>query len=94
MAAFFISAESSPRGGSEGVRLRTDRPGSGKSLSLRATIAKPKVTLEEAIEQIDIGGPSMIRSAAKNYESVTVMVDPADYDLVLETCGITMARRR
>jgi phosphoribosylaminoimidazolecarboxamide formyltransferase / IMP cyclohydrolase len=49
-----------------------------------ATIAKPDVTLAEAIENIDIGGPSMIRSAAKNYESVTVVVDPADYDLVLE----------
>src|SRR5205807_5689971 len=49
------------------------------------TIAKPGVTLAEAIENIDIGGPSMIRSAAKNYESVTVVVDPADYDLVLET---------
>jgi phosphoribosylaminoimidazolecarboxamide formyltransferase / IMP cyclohydrolase len=49
------------------------------------TIAKPNVTLEEAIEKIDIGGPSMIRSAAKNYESVTVVVDPADYDTVLET---------
>ena len=49
------------------------------------TIAKPDVTLAEAIENIDIGGPSMIRSAAKNYESVTVVVDPADYDLVLET---------
>jgi phosphoribosylaminoimidazolecarboxamide formyltransferase / IMP cyclohydrolase len=48
------------------------------------TIAKPNVTLPEAIEQIDIGGPSMIRSAAKNYESVTVVVDPADYDEVLE----------
>ncbi len=50
-----------------------------------ATIAKPGVTLAEAIEQIDIGGPSMIRSAAKNYESVTVVVDPADYETVLET---------
>lgn len=50
-----------------------------------ATVAKPGVTLAEAIEQIDIGGPSMIRSAAKNYESVTVVVDPADYDPVLET---------
>src|SRR5438876_12168536 len=50
-----------------------------------ATIAKPDVTLAEAIENIDIGGPSMIRSAAKNYESVTVVVDPADYNLVLET---------
>jgi phosphoribosylaminoimidazolecarboxamide formyltransferase/IMP cyclohydrolase len=49
-----------------------------------ATIAKPDVTLAEAIEKIDIGGPSLIRSAAKNYESVTVVVDPADYNLVLE----------
>src|SRR4030088_2755941 len=48
------------------------------------TIQKPDVTLAEAIENIDIGGPSMIRSAAKNYESVTVVVDPADYDAVLE----------
>ena len=48
------------------------------------TIAKPGVTLAEAIEQIDIGGPSMIRSAAKNYESVTVVVDPADYEEVLD----------
>ena len=50
-----------------------------------ATIAKAGVTLPEAIEQIDIGGPSMIRSAAKNYESVTVVVDPSDYSSVLET---------
>jgi phosphoribosylaminoimidazolecarboxamide formyltransferase/IMP cyclohydrolase len=50
-----------------------------------ATVAKPNVTLAEAIENIDIGGPSMIRSGAKNYESVTVIVDPADYDLVLES---------
>jgi phosphoribosylaminoimidazolecarboxamide formyltransferase/IMP cyclohydrolase len=49
-----------------------------------ATIAKPDVTLAEAIENIDIGGPSMIHSAAKNYESVTVVVDPADYEAVLE----------
>ncbi len=49
------------------------------------TIANPGVTLAEAIENIDIGGPSMIRSAAKNYESVTVVVDPADYNLVIET---------
>ena len=49
-----------------------------------ATVAKPGVTLGEAIENIDIGGPSMIRSAAKNYESVTVVVDPADYDALLE----------
>jgi len=49
-----------------------------------ATIAKPDVALAEAIENIDIGGPSMIRSAAKNYESVTVVVDPVDYDVVLQ----------
>src|SRR5437660_2270263 len=49
-----------------------------------ATVAKQGVQLAEAIENIDIGGPSMIRSAAKNYESVTVVVDPADYDAVLE----------
>ena len=48
------------------------------------TIEKEGVTLAEAIEQIDIGGPSMIRSAAKNYESVTVVVDPADYESVLD----------
>jgi len=48
------------------------------------TVAKPGVTLEEAIENIDIGGPSMLRSAAKNYRSVTVVVDPADYADVLE----------
>src|SRR5216117_4551900 len=49
------------------------------------TIGKPDVTLAQAIENIYIGGPSMIRSAAKNYESVTVLVDPADYGAVLET---------
>ncbi|HUB68342.1 MAG TPA: bifunctional phosphoribosylaminoimidazolecarboxamide formyltransferase/IMP cyclohydrolase [Candidatus Methylacidiphilales bacterium] len=43
------------------------------------TIAKPDVSLEHAIENIDIGGPSMLRSAAKNYRSVTVITDPADY---------------
>jgi phosphoribosylaminoimidazolecarboxamide formyltransferase/IMP cyclohydrolase len=49
-----------------------------------ATVAKPGVTLEEAIENIDIGGPSMLRSAAKNYRSVTVVVDPADYADVID----------
>lgn len=43
------------------------------------TVARPEATLQEAIENIDIGGPSMLRSAAKNHESVTVVVDPADY---------------
>src|SRR5687767_13967176 len=47
----------------------------------RETVAKPGVELAEAIENIDIGGPSMLRSAAKNYERVAVVVDPADYDV-------------
>ncbi len=47
------------------------------------TIAKPDATVHEAIENIDIGGPSMLRSAAKNHASVTVVVDPADYPHVL-----------
>ncbi|MFI5337405.1 MAG: bifunctional phosphoribosylaminoimidazolecarboxamide formyltransferase/IMP cyclohydrolase, partial [Opitutales bacterium] len=46
------------------------------------TVAKPHVEFEEAIENIDIGGPSMLRSAAKNHESVTVVCDPADYAAV------------
>ena len=46
------------------------------------TVAKPNVCLHEAIENIDIGGPSMLRSAAKNHDSVTVVVDPADYEAV------------
>jgi phosphoribosylaminoimidazolecarboxamide formyltransferase/IMP cyclohydrolase len=49
-----------------------------------ATVAKADVTLAEAIEKIDIGGPSMIRSAAKNWAYVAVVVDPADYGPVLE----------
>jgi phosphoribosylaminoimidazolecarboxamide formyltransferase/IMP cyclohydrolase len=49
-----------------------------------STIARPDVKREEAIEQIDIGGPSMLRSAAKNYRSVTVVTDPSDYATVLE----------
>jgi phosphoribosylaminoimidazolecarboxamide formyltransferase / IMP cyclohydrolase len=48
------------------------------------TIAKPDTTYAGALEQIDIGGPAMIRSAAKNHRFVTVIVDPADYDLLLE----------
>jgi phosphoribosylaminoimidazolecarboxamide formyltransferase/IMP cyclohydrolase len=47
------------------------------------TVAKPGVHFEDAIENIDIGGPSMLRSAAKNHESVSVVCDPGDYDAVL-----------
>ncbi|HRI92958.1 MAG TPA: bifunctional phosphoribosylaminoimidazolecarboxamide formyltransferase/IMP cyclohydrolase [Accumulibacter sp.] len=49
----------------------------------RETIAKPDVTLAEAIENIDIGGPAMVRSAAKNYAGVAVVTDPEDYPALL-----------
>ncbi|MFC1856210.1 bifunctional phosphoribosylaminoimidazolecarboxamide formyltransferase/IMP cyclohydrolase, partial [Thermodesulfobacteriota bacterium] len=49
-----------------------------------ATISKPDCRIEDAIENIDIGGPTMLRSAAKNYQDVTVVVDPTDYERVLE----------
>jgi phosphoribosylaminoimidazolecarboxamide formyltransferase / IMP cyclohydrolase len=52
------------------------------------TVAKPGVEFEEAIENIDIGGPSMLRSAAKNHASVTVVCDPGDYDGVLAALKI------
>ena len=47
-------------------------------------VSKEGVTLEEAIENIDIGGPAMLRSSAKNFKDVTVIVDPLDYGLVLK----------
>ena len=50
----------------------------------RQTVAKPGVTLAEAVEQIDIGGPSMLRSASKNHQAVLVVVDPGDYARVLD----------
>jgi len=51
------------------------------------TIKKEGVTLEEAIENIDIGGPSMLRSASKNYSAVTVLTDPSDYTRVIAEMG-------
>lgn len=53
----------------------------------RQTIAKEGVTMDDAIENIDIGGPSMLRSAAKNWKDVTVVCDPADYKMVLNEIG-------
>lgn len=50
----------------------------------RATVSKPDVTLEDAIENIDIGGPTMLRAAAKNWQDVVSIVDPADYACVIE----------
>lgn len=62
------------------------------------TVAKPNVSLHDAIENIDIGGPSMLRSAAKNHDSVTVVVDPLDYaavaDQVKATGNTTLEQRR
>ena len=55
----------------------------------RQTIAKPDVTMEDAIENIDIGGPSMLRSAAKNYKDVTVVCDPADYETIVNEIKAT-----
>lgn len=54
-----------------------------------ATIAKEGVTLEDAVENIDIGGPSMLRSAAKNFRDVTVVCDPDDYSLILDEIKAT-----
>ncbi|MBU5678010.1 bifunctional phosphoribosylaminoimidazolecarboxamide formyltransferase/IMP cyclohydrolase [Alkaliphilus sp. MSJ-5] len=50
----------------------------------KETILKEGVQLEEAIENIDIGGPTMLRAAAKNYNDVTVVIDPMDYDVIIE----------
>ena len=50
----------------------------------KETIAKPDVTFEEAIENIDIGGPSMVRSAAKNYKDVAVLTNPNQYGIYLD----------
>ena len=50
----------------------------------KETVQKPGVSLEEAIENIDIGGPTMLRAAAKNYQHVAVVVDPADYGIILK----------
>ena len=63
----------------------------------QATVANPDCTLEDAIENIDIGGPAMLRSSAKNHASVTVVVDSADYQAVIdeinETGDTTLATR-
>ena len=62
-----------------------------------ATIAKEDVTMEDAVENIDIGGPSMLRSAAKNFRDVTVVCDPSDYETILgqirETGNTTLETR-
>lgn len=61
------------------------------------TVADPACTLADAIENIDIGGPTLLRASAKNFQDVTVIVDPADYPVVLEelqaTGNTTLATR-
>ena len=62
-----------------------------------ATINRPNVNLDEALENIDIGGPTMLRAAAKNFPSVTVVVDPDDYEWVAQKVtgdGLTLEERR
>ena len=62
----------------------------------RETVAKPHVTFDDAIENIDVGGPTMLRSAAKNHESVIVISDPTDYGRVLDLLrggGVSEAER-
>jgi phosphoribosylaminoimidazolecarboxamide formyltransferase/IMP cyclohydrolase len=63
----------------------------------RETIAKEGVTLEDAIENIDIGGPTMVRSSAKNHKYVTIVVDPSDYPLIIKEIedkgGVTQETR-
>ncbi len=61
------------------------------------TVAQPDCTLYEAIENIDIGGPAMVRAAAKNHQDVAIITDPDDYDRVLKSltsqAGLTLAQR-
>jgi len=96
-----------------GLLARRDHPGDRAALAqhgitpidlvavnlypFRQTVAKPGVTLAEAIEQIDIGGPSMLRSAAKNHGAVVIVVDPDDYAAVageLRAGTVSAERRR
>ncbi|MFT5657676.1 MAG: phosphoribosylaminoimidazolecarboxamide formyltransferase/IMP cyclohydrolase [Gammaproteobacteria bacterium] len=75
------------RGIDEAVMLENDIPPIDLVIvnlyPFQATIAKPDCTLEDAIENIDIGGPTMVRAAAKNHASVCIVVDPADYPTIL-----------
>ena len=88
-----------------GILARRDIPGHMKTLEeqgigtidlvcvnlypFRQTIAREGVTMEDAIENIDIGGPSMVRSAAKNWKDVTIVCDPADYGRFSRSCART-----
>ena len=71
-------------GGDGRARHRRDRPGRGQSLSLRPDRGEAAPARDEIIENIDIGGPSMVRSAAKNHAFVAIVTDPADYPALIE----------
>ena len=87
-----------------GLLARRDRPQDMKALArqdyqpidlvavnlypFRETVAAPDVTLELAMENVDVGGPTMIRAAAKNHRDVWVAIDPRDYDAVLEAVAV------
>jgi len=82
--------------GDEAARDRADRSARRQPLSFEQTVAKPDCSREDAIENIDIGGPAMLRAAAKNHAHVAVVVDPADYAVVLAEAdqgGVTQATR-
>lgn len=88
-----------------GILARRDVPGHMKAMSasglatidlvavnlypFRQTVARPGCTLADAIENIDVGGPAMVRSAAKNYQHVAILTDPADYGAVLQEMAAT-----
>ena len=79
-----------PPGGAGQPRHPAHRPRGGGALSLRGHGGpRPTSTLAEAIEQIDVGGPTMIRAAAKNHASVAVVTDPGQYAAVLEELRAT-----
>ncbi len=74
----------------QSARHHSDRYGRRQSLRLRCRPLKnPASQFHEIIENIDIGGPSMIRSAAKNFHDVAVVTSPADYDLISAEMEIT-----
>jgi len=69
----------------------------GNLYPFRETVSKPGVTLEDALENIDIGGPTMVRAAAKNFPDVVIVVDPDDYERVggmLAAGGVPLEERR
>ena len=84
------AASPSTRAAARRARRRAVRPGRGQPLPVRRRPSPPAPPPDECVEQIDIGGPSMVRAAAKNHPSVAVVVDPA----ATTTCSRPSTRRR